>query len=273
MMDCRPLFAPLEQALVELLYSLEDQEWNLPTVAAQWSVRDVAAHLLDTSLRNTARVRDGHRTAPESPIRNNEDLVRFINTMNADFVKLMRRFSTRQICEFTSLAATPFVACMENEPLDSPSPFGVSWAGEESSLNWFHIAREYTERWHHQQQIREATGKPGILNQEFGRPALEIFLRALPFTYHTITAALGTTIWIDITGEAACECWLIKAERGWELNTSAAGKPVTEIHLPDTTAWKLLTKSWREAEAGGSTVVIGDADLARPFFSIVAVVA
>ena len=38
--------------------------------------------------------------------------------------------------------------------------FSVSWAGEEKSLNWFDTARELTERWHHQQQIRLATNRP-----------------------------------------------------------------------------------------------------------------
>jgi hypothetical protein len=36
------------------------------------------------------------------------------------------------------------------------APYGVSWAGEEKSANWFDTAREFTERWHHQQQIRLA---------------------------------------------------------------------------------------------------------------------
>ena len=36
--------------------------------------------------------------------------------------------------------------------------FGVAWAGEERSPAWFDVARELTERWHHQAHIRLATG-------------------------------------------------------------------------------------------------------------------
>ena len=43
----------------------------------------------------------------------------------------------------------------------APALFNVAWAGEQTSPNWFDIGREYTERWHHQQQIREAVGAPG----------------------------------------------------------------------------------------------------------------
>lgn len=48
----------------------------------------------------------------------------------------------------------------------------MSWAGEEQSANWFDTAREFTERWHHQQQIRLAVGQPGIMSREFYYPVL-----------------------------------------------------------------------------------------------------
>jgi len=59
----------------------------------------------------------------------------------------------------------------------------VSWAGEEESANWFDTAREFTERWHHQQQIRLAVNKPGIVTREFYFPVLDCFMRALPYAY------------------------------------------------------------------------------------------
>jgi hypothetical protein len=45
-----------------------------------------------------------------------------------------------------------------NERLD-PDAAGLAaaWAGETDSRNWFDVAREYTEKWHHQQQLRDAT--------------------------------------------------------------------------------------------------------------------
>ena len=61
--------------------------------------------------------------------------------------------------------------------------FPVSWAGEQESANWFDIAREFTERWHHQQQIRLAVEKPGIMTREFYYPVLDCFMRALPYSY------------------------------------------------------------------------------------------
>ncbi len=49
--DVVPLFLPLHEELVRLLSGLSAADWERPTVAGTWRVRDVAAHLLDTDLR------------------------------------------------------------------------------------------------------------------------------------------------------------------------------------------------------------------------------
>src|SRR5213082_3892646 len=49
--DTRHLFAPLHAELMSLLRGLSAEDWEKPTVAKAWRVRDVAAHLLDTQLR------------------------------------------------------------------------------------------------------------------------------------------------------------------------------------------------------------------------------
>ena len=41
----------LEGKLIELSRSLTPQDWQTQTLAPQWKVKDVAAHLLDTQVR------------------------------------------------------------------------------------------------------------------------------------------------------------------------------------------------------------------------------
>ena len=61
------LFSPLHQELLALLRGLTPADWERPTVAGSWRVRDVAAHLLDVSLRKLSFQRDGHlATIPQS---------------------------------------------------------------------------------------------------------------------------------------------------------------------------------------------------------------
>jgi len=45
------LFPPLHAELIALLRSLTPEDWERPTVAGSWRVRDVVAHLLDVSGR------------------------------------------------------------------------------------------------------------------------------------------------------------------------------------------------------------------------------
>ena len=53
------LFAPLHDELLALLRSLTPDEWDAPTVAGAWTVKDVTAHLLDTCLRRLYAGRTG----------------------------------------------------------------------------------------------------------------------------------------------------------------------------------------------------------------------
>src|SRR5437667_12691762 len=64
----------------------------------------------------------------------------------------------------------------------------VSWAGSDPAPVWLDLAREYTERWHHQQHIRDAVGKPGLKEPRFFVPVLETVVRVLPVTYRVATA-------------------------------------------------------------------------------------
>ena len=52
------LFPVLDDLLLQLLRSLTPDEWNAPTIARLWKVKDIAAHLLDGNIR--AWREDGH---------------------------------------------------------------------------------------------------------------------------------------------------------------------------------------------------------------------
>ena len=69
------LFPKVESHLIELLRSLRPDEWTLPTIAGAWTVRDVAAHLLDTETRRVSMSR-ATRAAAAPAIRSSDDLSR-----------------------------------------------------------------------------------------------------------------------------------------------------------------------------------------------------
>ena len=114
----------------------------------------------------------------------------------------MRRMSPPVLMELLDRAEPELHRYFASLDPEAPARFGVAWAGEERSLNWFDLGREYTERWLHQQQIREAVRAPGLTQRRWLHPTLDIFVRALPFTYASVEARPGTAVRLEITGDA-----------------------------------------------------------------------
>ena len=159
------LFQPLLGELLALLRSLDPEMWDRPTIAGRWRVRDIVAHLLDIDLRRLAICRDGHEVPPDGPIASDRDFVRFINQLNAGGVVYGARLSGQLLIDLAAVTggwvADYFVAL----PAHAEARFSVSWAGESVSENWMDVGRDYTERWHHQMQIRDAVGRPRLLSR------------------------------------------------------------------------------------------------------------
>ena len=76
-------FPELDKMLIQLLESLEPEEWHKQTVAKLWTVKDVAAHLLDGNIRNLSMLRDGYMgLKPE--VNSYQELLDFLNGLNAE---------------------------------------------------------------------------------------------------------------------------------------------------------------------------------------------
>jgi uncharacterized protein (TIGR03083 family) len=265
------LYPQLEQMLLELLRSLNDDEWELPTIVPAWRVKDVAAHLLDTQLRRLSLARDGY--APEPPqITSNADLVAFINQLNAAGVAHYRRLSPRVLISLLELAARE---CSEHfqalEPF-AKAPFSVSWAGELESENWFDIAREYTERWHHQQQIRLAVKQPGIMTRALYHPVLATFMRALPFHYRQLERATGALAQFDVTGDCGGTWYLFREADGWNLAADPARERLTHVSIPQEIAWRIFTKGIDRQAANAQIGVDGDQELGLHVLSMLSII-
>ncbi len=259
------LFPKLDGMLIELLRSLRPEEWENQTVAPAWKVGDVAAHLLDTCLRRLSAGRDGH-----SPERPEADLTAFVNRLNREGVQVYRRLSVPVLISLMEPACRDLAAYLVSLDPMARATIGVSWAGERTSPNWFDIAREYTERWHHQQQIRLATHRTGLLTPELYHPVLDCFLRALPHHYRDIEAAPGTLLEFEITGDCGGTWRLLRDAASWRM-TDAAGRAAARVTIPQETAWRLFTRGINRAAA--NVRIEGDPRLGAPVLGMTAIVA
>lgn len=267
------LFPKIEAKLVEVLRSLTPEEWDLRTIAPQWSVKDVAAHLLDTNLRKLSMVRDGYFGESPGQIESYKDLVEFLNRLNADWVRAMRRVSPRLITDLLEWSAPMVYEFTRGLDPMAQASFSVAWAGEEKSPNWFDIAREYTERWHHQQQIRLAVGKPGIEGRELYHPVLDTFVRALPHGYRDVEATDGTVMLLEVDGEAGGKWLLVRMGGRWELNSEADRKADASVVIPQEIAWRVFTKGIDRESALKQSRISGDRRLSEHLFGVLAVMA
>ncbi len=266
------LFTKIEYQLLDLLRSLSPEEWEAQTIAPAWKVKDVAAHLLDTQLRKLSLARDGY-FSPTTSFAPEENLAAFINRLNHEGAAVYRRLSPAVLILLLEIASQQF--CAYHESLDpfAPAAFAVSWAGEENSLNWFDTAREFTERWHHQEQIRLAVNKPSIMTREFYFPVLDTFMRALPYHFRDVFAPAETLLQFMIEGDCGGSWYLQREETSWRLVGQSDTNPLANISIPQAIAWRIFTKGIDRQSATSQLEIIGDETLGLHILTMLAIVA
>jgi uncharacterized protein (TIGR03083 family) len=268
---CAHLLSKVDDGLIRLLNELTPAEWDLPTIVPLWKVRDVAAHLLDTTLRKLSMARDACYVEPVS-IGSPEDLPIVVNRLNQEGVTVYRRLSPRVLIDWMKEACEQSARFHESLDPFATAAFAVSWAGEERSANWFDTARELTERWHHQQQIRLATNRPGLMTPELYHPVLDCFVRGLPYLYRHVDAPLGTMIRLEISGECGGQWFLCKGTGGWHFVKRPEGNFASQVTIPEQLAWRIFTKGLDRASARGQIQVHGNRDLGERVLDLTAIV-
>jgi hypothetical protein len=265
------LFRPLLVQLIELLRSLDRDQWELATSAREWSVKDVAAHMLDVDFRRLSVGRDGHAPPHTSdPITEYEDLLRYLNGLNAEWVRAARRLSPRVLCDYLELTGGEVATLMETVDPMSQAPFAVAWAGQAESPMWLDVGREYTERWHHQDQIRDAVAAHPLRGEQWLRPALEISLLALPHAYRKVSAEKGTCVSLDVSGPAGGE-WYLIMDSGWVIRPGRPPNPVVSVRVADLDLMRSLTHRLAEDRVDGAFEIDGAAALVAPLIAARAV--
>ena len=262
--DTAPLFRPLSAELTGLLRQLSAADWLRPTVAGSWRVRDVAAHLLDGQLRRLSAQRDAHLTPPDRPIQSDRDLAQFINAFNAAGVAYGARLSTTVLTDLLHHSGEQLADLVASLDPHGPAIYPVSWAGEQQSENWMDTGREYTEHWHHQMQIRDAVGRPRLLEPRWLEPLLDLSVRALPYAYAEVRAAAGTTVTLAVTGETTGSWTLARGDERWQINRGRPAAPDAVVTIAADDVWRMFYNALPEDVLRQRVTLEGNTDLAAP---------
>lgn len=279
----------VDEELLRLLRDLEPEDWARPASRA-WNVREVVAHLVDGNLRRLSLDRDRFVPDLEPPGSDGfGDVLVFLDRLNADWIQAARRLSPRVLIELlepTNAWVREYFA--QRDP-EGRAAFAVAWAGQEKSLTWLDVARDYTEKWHHQHQIRAAVGAPELEDPELLEPLLRTLVWSVPPAYAGLDAEPGTSLGLLASGPAAL-AWVLRAgAEGWilyEVGGDSGGTPDAEkafdpidvatraeldasVTLDARWLWRLLLRVDVGA-ASKQAVVDGREELAAPLFEATA---
>jgi uncharacterized protein (TIGR03083 family) len=273
--DVVELFPEERAALLAVLESLTPEEWQLPTVCPGWSVKDIALHLLGDDVGMLGRGRDGHSSpnfGEGLDISRWDDLLTAINRQNEAWVYATRRMSAPLLLDLLRLTGdqtADYFRDLDPNQLGDP----VDWAGTEPAPSWMHVAREYTERWVHQQHIRDAVGRPGLTERRYFGPVLDAFARALPHALRNTRAAEGTRVRLRIDGEAGGAWTAVRGEAGWSLDADERSPVAAVVTMDQDLAWRLFTKGVDQETVRQRAEISGEAALTEPVLRMVSIIA
>ena len=264
------LFPILLEELIHLLGGLSKEEWDTATICSPWSVKDVCLHLLGGDISNLSWKRDGFSIF--SQIDSYEHLVQLINEQNARWVESTRHFSPQFLIDALQFAGEQVTEYLQSlDPYEMGIP--VSWVGPDPAPNWLDLAREYTERWHHQQHIRDAVAKPGLKEAKFLAPILDTFILGLPRTFRHVAAEVGTAINIGLSGIVTKD-WILANEMGqWRLYEGTTENPHAGIVISADIAWRVFTNGIPLEDARQHSKTTGDRLLAEKVLETISIIA
>ena len=180
-LDVTSMLRPERAAFVELLESLEADDWRRPTECPAYSVKGVATHVLGDDLSLLSRQRDAETNglllmAEDLP---GADFRTLLDAFNDGWVSTARFLSPTVLIELLRDAGDRTADFYESVDLNAPCE-PVFFFGSQGELSpyWQAIAREFVERWVHQSQIRRALGRPSLAEERFVRTGVDVIAAA-----------------------------------------------------------------------------------------------
>ncbi len=229
------------EALLELLSDLAPKEWGAATECPAWTVAGVALHVLGDDLSLLARQRDAAMQGLVIFGESNPGLTfrQLLDGFNEQWVAAAQFLSPPLILtllEATGRWTAEFYRDVDAEQLGEP--VGL-FAAQDASPYWQIAAREFLERWTHQQQIRRATARPK-LRHEFLVPAGAVVAHIIAAHAGALDVEPGTTIVFAISG---IQAWTIEVGPAESLVfLGAAASPTARLEVDADAATPMLSR-------------------------------
>jgi uncharacterized protein (TIGR03083 family) len=269
-LDTRPLFPAERAEFTALLWNLDPGGWLRPTVCPGWRVHDVVAHVVHDYLRKLSRTRDRHAGPDPLP---GESLPQFLARMNQEFVAAARYVSPRALVDLLDHLGPQLDRLWQSLDLGATGQ-AVSWAapGQPAPV-WLDVAREYTEFWVHQQQVRDAVGRPGANSDRLTWPVVDTFLRAVPYALRHLSPGPGTCLHIQVTGPGGGSWTVQRQDATWLVDRGWPPRPADAfVRLSSDALWRVATRGIPVEAAREQAVLSGDRALGSAMLHLVAII-
>jgi len=248
--------------LLEVLAELKPSEWEQATECPAWTVKGITLHLIGDDLSLLSRQRDDEPpgVVPAADDDGWQGLFGELNRFNERWVDTARFLSPPLVIDL--LRATGewthrWYATVDPDRLGE----GVHWAGIDAAPYWMLAAREYSERWIHQQQLRRATGRPGLDEPRFVVPAVAVTVRGFPPALSLFPAEAGTAVSLQLEGTASA--WtFVKGPQEWAIHDGVPASPDVRLTLDVPAASALFSRGLEHAAATECLRAEGDEPLA-----------
>lgn len=248
---------------VALVRSLPEEQGDLPTDLAGWSVRDNVAH--------TAHLEAVLAGAPEETIEVAEapHLVGLQNYYTEQGVLARRGRTLAELAdELEGAVATRHALLLTDPPTDGDAvpaitPGGIGW----SYLTL--LTNRPLDVWMHDQDVRRAVDRPGGYDSPVTEHVLGLFGRALPMVWgKRVGAPVGATLRLVLADAPGWEHTFRIGDDGRAVRDHAAA-PTTQVTL--TAEDYVVLSGGRRGPEATAAQVDGDEDLGRRLLSSLAV--
>jgi len=237
---------------------LTEVQWKVPTDLPGWSVQDNVAHMIGTEmmlLGENAPLEDiGHAPYVRNDVGkfNEQWVVLYRNRSGAETLADFRRVTQRRLDALTALPAEKWDE--EGFTPEGPGPY-----------RQFMEIRVF-DCWFHDQDIREALDRPGLLEGSAADLSVgRIPRKALPYVVGKKAAApQGSTVVFTITGDTPIVA-TVGVEGRAALFPEVPADPSARLTMDRRTFTRLAGGRWTgdQARAHGSLEVAGDVELGQ----------
>jgi uncharacterized protein (TIGR03083 family) len=219
-----PALAEQFDAITGLAESLAPEDWERPTACPGWSVKDNLAHVIGTEAALAGRPTPEVELGDVSHVRN--DIGRFNEVWVESYrpapvsalLDDLRGSIAERRAALAAMSRTDFDA-------DAMTPAGPATYGRFMRIR-------VMDMWMHEQDIREALGRPGHVAGRAPEQSLAEASSALGFVVgKRVAPPPGTTMRIELTGDLAGRIDIEVTDRA-RLVEGIEGSPSVEVTLP-----------------------------------------